>query len=531
MEERRHLTTYYRPQRFSELKGQEHVKRVLSQSVEKGTIAKAYLFSGTRGVGKTTVARIFAKAINCRNRTNFEPCNKCDICREITHGYSLDVLEIDGASHTGVDNVRKLIEDISLVPIKCKYRVVIIDEVHMFSKAAFNALLKTIEEPPPHVVFILATTEVNKIPPTIISRCQHFVFKQLSKKELVEHLTDILNKENILFEENALSLIAEKGGGSVRDSLSVLSQLISISQGNITEALVRDILGIASNEIMLSLMDSISENDVVSVIKIVKELLYQGIDIQYFLQQFMKIWRNLFLIKSNGEVAISDEDRILEIDVMQKYSQLFSITHIHGAWQLLMDALTKIDKSYDPTLFLELLFINLANIKNLIPIEEYDFSNNEISHKEDVLKKGLDTKVTAAASNIVEANRLSHNDKDLRKNVTWDGFVEFLKKKKIDQKIPHIAVCKGQIDENKLVITCPSYWLERLNASNITRGIFEKSIKEYFGNIPYEFNIEKKKDYNTLKEKILNDPKINLIIKEFNAKIVDIVPRKDKSQE
>ncbi len=530
MEKRRHLATFYRPQRFCELRGQEHVKRVLSQAVEKGNIGKAYLFSGTRGVGKTTVARIFAKAINCKNRKDFEPCNQCDLCKEITQGYSLDVLEIDGASHTGVDNVRKLIEDISLVPLKCKYRVIIIDEVHMFSKAAFNALLKTIEEPPPHVVFILATTEVNKIPPTIISRCQHLVFKQLSKKELVDHLKDILTKENIQFEERALSLIAEKGGGSVRDSLSVLSQLINISEGNITERLVRDILGIVSTEVMLNLMNNITQGDVPGVINIVKDILDQGIDIQYFLQQFTKIWRNLFLLKSSKDIVISEEDSIFEIDVLKGLSQHFSLTHIHAAWQILMDGLTKIEKTHDPALFLELLFINLANIKELIPISEYDFSKDHTYKKRYVSPKSLNEAVDKSVIEEMRRDKLTSQFKEKKKNFTWDGFVEFLKTKKIDKKIPYIGVCKGEMLEDKLVITCPSYWLDRLNSSITTKEIFEKSVKEYFGDISYEFNIEKKKDYKTLKEKILNDPRIDLLIKEFNAKILDITSKREKNK-
>ena len=181
------LTARYRPQSFAEVAGQDAVKRILSRAAASGRVAPAYLFSGTRGVGKTTLARIFAKALNCQNGPAAEPCNQCPICRQITLGVAVDVVEIDGASNTGVDNVRRLKEDVGYAPLECRYKVIIIDEAHMLSKQAFNALLKTLEEPPGHVTFIMATTEPEKFPQTIVSRCQHFVFKRLPQADLVRH--------------------------------------------------------------------------------------------------------------------------------------------------------------------------------------------------------------------------------------------------------------------------------------------------------------------------------------------------------
>ncbi|HMB30536.1 MAG TPA: DNA polymerase III subunit gamma/tau, partial [Desulfohalobiaceae bacterium] len=210
------LANYYRPQNFSQVLGQEQIRKILSRAAGEGKVAPAYMFSGTRGVGKTTIARIFAKAINCHYGPAEEPCNTCRLCQQITKNSCLDVSEIDGASHTGVDHVRKLNEEVEYAPLECRYKVVIIDEAHMLSRSAFNALLKTLEEPPAHAVFILATTEPHKFPATIVSRCQHYAFKRLAQKDLESYMAFILDTENVVYESGAISLLARKGGGSVR---------------------------------------------------------------------------------------------------------------------------------------------------------------------------------------------------------------------------------------------------------------------------------------------------------------------------
>jgi len=514
----KHLTTFYRPQRFAELKGQDHIKKVLTTSIEEEIIGKAYLFSGTRGVGKTSVARIFAKAINCRNGPASEPCNRCDICVEITNGTCLDVMEIDGASHTGVDNVRKLIEDISLSPIKCKYRVIIIDEVHMLSKSAFNALLKTLEEPPHHVVFILATTEVHKIPATIISRCQHFIFKKLTTLQLVEHLKDVLEKESIAYEEDALFILAQKGGGSVRDCLSMLSQLVAISDEKITASLVRDVLGIAPEEAKIRLVEYIAKKDLKGLVKEVRNLLDQGIDIPYFLQEFVQLWRNLFLIKSGGAQILEEIESLNDKELLKKIADLFSIAQIHGAWQMLIDAQSRMERAQDPVLFLELLFVNMAYLPDLISI-----SDMKHHHDLEISKKDVNLNLKGKRISVERKDEPSAKEEPK----TWNGFLEFLKKKNKLNSFPHINICDGELTEHKLQIKCPALWASRLKADSAKFRLFEDLVKEYFGRdvtaVFVPFQGENKK---SLKDRILEKPIIKNITEEFHAKIVDVYPRK-----
>ena len=241
------LARKWRPRSFQELTGQEHVSKTLENAIKGSRIAHAYLFSGVRGVGKTTVARIMAKSLNCAEGPTATPCMKCQSCKEITDGFSIDVIEIDGASHTGVDSIRELQENAQYAPMRGRYKIYIIDEVHMLSTSAFNALLKILEEPPPHLVFIFATTEPHKIPNTIHSRCQHFQFRRISYKEIVERLRFILREEGIDAGEDALSVIARTSDGSMRDALSLLDQAIAYTGGNLTERDVSWILGQADN--------------------------------------------------------------------------------------------------------------------------------------------------------------------------------------------------------------------------------------------------------------------------------------------
>jgi DNA polymerase-3 subunit gamma/tau len=279
------LTARYRPQSFAAVAGQDAVKSILSRAASTGRVAPAYLFSGTRGVGKTTLARIFAKALNCQNGPAAEPCNQCPICRQITLGSAVDVVEIDGASNTGVDNVRRLKEDVGYAPLECRYKVIIIDEAHMLSKAAFNALLKTLEEPPGHVTFIMATTEPEKFPQTIISRCQHFVFKRLPQAELAAHLLRVLEAEGIAAEPSAVNLIARRGAGSVRDCMSLLGQVLALGSEDLRLRDVREVLGLAGQEVFVRLAECVQGRDLLGLNALLTEVLDQGVDLGFFLRE------------------------------------------------------------------------------------------------------------------------------------------------------------------------------------------------------------------------------------------------------
>lgn len=289
------LAARYRPQTFAEVTGQETVKAILSRAAAEDKVAPAYLLSGTRGVGKTTIARIFAKALNCVHAPTGEPCNQCEQCRRITMGNHVDVVEIDGASNRGIDDARRLREAIAYAPMEGRYKVFIIDEAHMLTRESFNALLKTLEEPPPRATFILATTEAHKFPITIVSRCQHFIFKAIPEAELVAHLTRVLNKEGIPFEENAVRLLARRAAGSVRDSMSLLGQTLALGGDHLTEASTRSVLGLAGQELYERLLNALKAQDCLAVAALTQELLERGVDLGFFLRELTTLWRNLVL--------------------------------------------------------------------------------------------------------------------------------------------------------------------------------------------------------------------------------------------
>jgi len=291
----------YRPQKFSEVLGQEHVVQTLVNSISAKNIPHAYLFCGPRGSGKTTLARIFAKAINCENPNIAEPCDKCPSCLEIMGQKSMDLIEIDAASHTGVDDVRQLIEGIKFAPVKSRYKIFIIDECHQLSKSAANALLKTLEEPPSHAIFVLATTEAHKMIPTIVSRCQRFDFKRLQIPEILKKLEFIAKKENIKFEDSALALIALNSRGSFRDGESLLDQCISFTgeKGVISAQKIKDILGIVEVGQIAQFVDFLISKNAKDAVLSLNTMAENGVDLQEFAKTLVFYLRQSLLLKIN----------------------------------------------------------------------------------------------------------------------------------------------------------------------------------------------------------------------------------------
>lgn len=305
----------YRPGTFDDVIGQPHVVQTLMNAVSTKRIAHAYIFSGTRGVGKTTVARILAKALNCEQGPTGHPCNTCANCQEITQGNSVDVIEIDGASNTSVDDVREIRENVKFTPFRGQYRVYIIDEVHMLSNSAFNALLKTLEEPPAHVVFIFATTEIHKIPATILSRCQHYNFRRIARAEIIERLRHVANQDQLKIEERSFTALARASGGSMRDALSLLDQAVAFGGKTISHADLEVLLGAVPQEMVQGMISAIMAQDSPASLTVLANLLDQGHDLKAFCSEVVEYLRNLLVAavvpaptELRGLIEASEED-------------------------------------------------------------------------------------------------------------------------------------------------------------------------------------------------------------------------------
>lgn len=367
------LTARYRPQTFAEVAGQDTLKAILSRASLEDRVAPAYLFSGTRGVGKTTLARVFAKALNCRTAPTAEPCNTCDQCKAVMQGNAVDVVEIDGASNRGIDDVRRLKEVVGYAPMEGRYKIFIIDEAHMLSREAFNALLKTLEEPPARVTFIMATTEPHKFPATIISRCQHYVFKRLPEAELAAHLESVLQREQRPFETGAVRLIARRGAGSVRDAMSLLGQVLALGGDTLTEEATRNVLGLAGQEAFLRMLAAFRNGETVELTRLLREMLDQGLDMGFFLRELASLWRNMFILcQTDGTpeaLAVVDLPEV-EGRALLDVARGFSLSHIHAAWQMTLEGQRRVLTSLEPALALELLVLNLAMLPRLISLEQ-----------------------------------------------------------------------------------------------------------------------------------------------------------------
>lgn len=354
----------YRPQSFSEIIGQEHIVQTLTNSISAKSISHAYLFTGPRGSGKTTIARLFAKAINCQDLDSFEPCNKCSSCLEIMQSKSMDLIEIDAASHTGVDDVRELIEGIKFSPVKSKYKIFIIDECHQLSKSAANALLKTLEEPPSHAIFILATTEVHKMIPTIISRCQRFDFKRLQISEIIKKLEFISKKENIKFGDSALSLIAFNSRGSLRDAESLLDQCISFSgKTNVIKTDdIKELLGIVDVNQISQFIDYLLQKNTKDSILYLNSMADNGIDLNEFTKTLVFYLRQSLLFKIDPNFLNLQNSGLSEKEIEKIKLQTTNLDQkdIQNMLELFIDAENKMKYSPIIQLPLELAVIDIT---------------------------------------------------------------------------------------------------------------------------------------------------------------------------
>ncbi|HHW56455.1 MAG TPA: DNA polymerase III subunit gamma/tau [Clostridia bacterium] len=492
----------YRPKSFNEVVGQDHIVRTLKNQIKLKKIGHAYLLTGTRGTGKTSVAKIFAKAVNCLDNQDGEPCNSCEVCQAINSGTTMDILEIDAASNNSVNDVRELRESVIYSPSLTKYKVYIIDEVHMLSTGAFNALLKTLEEPPPHVIFILATTEPEKLPDTILSRCQRFDFKKIPTKQITQNLKKICTDSGIQIEENGLKTIALYGNGSMRDAISLLEQCASYKEGLITYPDVCEMLGVANEEMLFSLLDYINAKDVVSSLKQLDRILSYGIDIGNFLKSLTYTLRDMVIYKIGGEEL--KEILYGDVGTIKEKSQKFGVAFLTNALEKFTNLQREIRYAISPLTLLELTILRLIK-----PEISYDMMSlmARVEQIEERLEKGQfvlkeenkktednNTKVlTEEKKNNIEKNLLQE-ELDLEK--VWSEVKEMIKRERI---VLYTFIEKGipYFENGAIVIEYPEdhALLKEELSKGENKSFIEEMITKVVGKaIPLKFELKKNEE-------------------------------------
>jgi DNA polymerase-3 subunit gamma/tau len=549
------LARKWRPKTFDDLIGQDYITQTLKNAISTGKIAHAFIFSGPRGVGKTSTARIVAKAVNCINGPTSEPCSECSFCNEISEGKSLDVMEIDAASHTGVNDIREIIENIKYLPTSGKNKIYIIDEAHMLSQSAFNALLKTLEEPPPHVLFILATTEVHKIPVTILSRCQRYDFKKVSVEKIKEQLSTITSKEKIKIEDETLYVIAQEADGSLRDSLSLMDQLIATFGSEIKHEEALSILGILDRTLVNSSLEGIIKKDPKFCIDVLNQAVDKGISPKRFAEDLLRTLRYALLIRTCGKNSVSDlseEDKASLEDLLKNKS----VETVESLFNLMLEGAESIQRSFYPQMALELILIKLSTLENIVPVQEIitklerlskdlgteHSSSSHAGESSEVYKSAPSPKQapkmaesnTQSASVTKETNSPEIESPSYEK--TTEGFIEYVKSSKpvIARRLAQAKEIK--LDDNRVKIVCEagsaqSDYLKRKES----QSALDILIKDFFSN-GYKLQIVEienkvgKNNKNKVelkaekKERLKNDPVIKEAIEVFGGRVISIKP-------
>lgn len=392
----------WRPQTFEEVYGQPHITATLKNELVSGRVAHAYLFTGSRGTGKTTCAKILSKAVNCLSPHDGDPCNECEICRGIDNGSVLDVIEIDAASNNGVDNIRDLRDEANFTPVKAKYRVYIIDEVHMLSTGAFNALLKILEEPPEHVIFILATTEVHKLPATILSRCQRFDFKRISPEDICARLQYVAEHENIVLDEDAAALIAKVADGALRDALSLLDRCCAVDE-HITNEVVTKSAGLAGRDYLMRLSECIVKKDCASALGIINELYMNSCDMERLCSEFMFHLRDLMIVKtvkSADSILIATDD---ELKALRALAEKMPLEELLYNLNVIEDTFSQIKRASNKRIPFEMAFVKLCS-------EALDTENDALLRRISALEAKLASGSFTAAP--APAREIKHETKE-----------------------------------------------------------------------------------------------------------------------
>ncbi len=532
------LARKWRPQVFDDLIGQETIVRTLKNALSAGKVVHAYLFSGPRGVGKTSTARILAKALNCINAPVSEPCGKCQHCIAITEGSSVDVIEIDGASNTQVDSIRELRESVKYAPSSGRYKIYIIDEVHMLSVSAFNALLKTLEEPPSHVVFIFATTEPKKIPPTIHSRCQHHAFRRIPKDKIIEQLEKIITAEGINIKKPSVEMIARAADGSIRDALTLLDQVSAFSD-DITEEEIKTLLGLPETEIILNLSQTIIEGNVSHTLSIIKELTDKGYDIRFLTKELVEHFRNLSVVKITDDVKEILEFTDDEIEQLRPQAASLTVEQL----TLLLTELLKLEgevrTAINPRYTLELGLLRMSFIKGMTAID-------------DILKMlgGTVLPPGNAPSKITPSTSQTREDENNPPlpNISKGETEGFPGRKKLDlsdsegiwQKLveeidTHDHLLAGKLSQAKLINLSTVDMVIGFNGGMSMLAELIKNKVPLIEEKLYQFTGKKlrlkiitlpeekvKKNNKSIKEMVISEPVVQGAIKLFNSSIIEV---------
>ncbi len=492
----------YRPKNFEDVIDQEHIVRTLKNQIENDNIGHAYLFTGTRGTGKTSTAKIFARAVNCTNGDDHNPCNECDVCNDILRDNIMDVVEIDAASNNSVDDIRELRENVKYSPTKAKYKVYIIDEVHMLSQGAFNALLKTLEEPPEYIIFILATTEPHKIPATILSRCQRFDFKRVSVNGITNRMKMICDNENIEYEEKALNLIARNSQGALRDALSILDQCISFGGSKVSYDDVIDLLGTVNIDQLFDLAQCIINQDTSESIRSLNEFVMWGKDIRNLLNDLIDHFRNIMICKVSKDVEdiMSLPEEIIAKLRIQAYE--LSIDELIRVINLLSDAQDKIKVSSNPRVLAEITFMKIAQPR--------------FEDIEEALLKRIENLENKIDSGNIKVNVSNETVQNISEETNNTEPVEYEKIISEDVKIIENSWTKirNKIKEDKESKQMPVYFLLG-DVNNF--NVYNNTLYLIYGS-GFEFAKKRLSEANTIMyiEKIIRET----INRSFNVKIV-----------
>ena len=505
----------YRPTAFSDVVGQEHITKTLKNELECGKVVHAYLFTGTRGTGKTTCAKILAKAVNCLNTINGDPCGECEICRMVANDEATDIVEMDAASNNGVDDIRELREQVNFSPAACKYRVYIIDEVHMLSGAAFNALLKTLEEPPEHVVFILATTEVHKLPATILSRCQRFDFRRIDSAEIVGRLKCVANEEGLTLTDDAATLIASAADGGMRDALSILD-LCASHNSDITEDIVANVCSMAGNDYLIKMADLIRNHATEQALMLIDELHNSSVDMLRLLSELTQHFRDLMIVKvvkGNSKPIVCSKTKMHALETQAKNFDIKEIMAILGVLQSSAIAMQNGNRRCE----IEMAIIRLCNpeIRQDLASLEHRIAVLESNHHTTIAKSEPEKSIQISKEEIEEEIPLPEYNEMLAPQETtsshdgitavtqWSEVLGVLRK-----TCPIIAGVlqdsNAYIDGDRLLIdTNNSQFRTLVNGSNsVYRDNIRKAAESVLGKVyklgPYHAQVKKTEDVDPL---------------------------------